>query len=133
MLLRSVKEIVFYLGFGTLLTHELDAMPNHEWRVLPLIRALPDEVGMVVFVAIHVPIFAILIALVASTDPRTRITTRLAIAGFLVVHGLLHALFVGHPNYEFSSPLSRILILGGAAFGVLYLALAGRDRYWRPA
>ena len=35
---------------GTLFTHELDAMLNHEWRVLPLTSWLSDEIGMIVFV-----------------------------------------------------------------------------------
>ena len=44
-----MKDTVFYLGLGTLFTHELDAMPNHEWRVMPLLGRLPDDTGMLVF------------------------------------------------------------------------------------
>lgn len=120
-----MKDIVFYLGLGTLLTHELDAMPNHEWRVLPLVGALPDDVAPIVFVALHVPIFAALLALVGSSDPRTRSLSRLGVGVFLVVHGLLHVAFMGHAAYEFSSLLSQTLIFGGAAFGALYLVLEG--------
>ncbi len=58
--LRSIREIAFYLGLGSLFTHELDAVPNHEWRGLPLLGTLPDETGMWVFIAAHVPLFAIL-------------------------------------------------------------------------
>ncbi|MFQ5478046.1 MAG: DUF6713 family protein [Candidatus Binatia bacterium] len=123
-----MKEIAFYLGVGALLTHELDAMTNHEWRVLPLVRALPDDIGTVVFVALHVPIFAGLIALLASSNQQTRSLSRLGIGAFLVVHGFLHALLTGHPAYEFSSLMSRILIFGGAALGGAYLVLEGADR-----
>ena len=118
-----MRDIAFYLGMASLFTHELDAVPNHEWRGMPLLRALPDEIGMVVFVAAHVPLFAVLIALVASPDPRTRARTRLVIGVFLLFHGLLHALSMGQANYEFSSTLSHLLIFGGSAFGALYLAL----------
>ena len=31
-----MKDVIFYLGLGAPLTHELDAMTDHEWRVLPL-------------------------------------------------------------------------------------------------
>ena len=65
-----MKKFTFYLGLSTLLTHELDAMSNHEWRVLPLIRVLPDNIGMLVFVAINVPIASGLMALVARAKPR---------------------------------------------------------------
>jgi hypothetical protein len=67
-----MKDIVFYLGFGTLCTHELDAIVNHEWRLMPFIRTLPEETGMIVFVAAHIPVFAVLVALVSSKISRTR-------------------------------------------------------------
>lgn len=118
-----MKNFVFYLGMGAMFTHEIDAIPNHEWRMLPLIRTLPDELGMNVFIGAHVPLFALLIALVASSIPRTRTISKLVICGVLVLHGLLHASFMGHPNYEFSSILSNALIFGGAVFGGLYLVL----------
>jgi hypothetical protein len=120
-----MRDIVFYLGIASLFTHELDAVPNHEWRGMPLLRALPDETAMVVFIAAHVPLFAILIALVASSKPHVRTLSRLGIALFLVVHGLLHALSMGGPTYEFSSTLSNVLIFGGALSGALYLILEG--------
>ncbi len=118
-----MKDIAFYLGIAMLFTHELDAVPNHEWRGLALLRDLPDETGMAVFVAAHVPLFAVLIALVASTSRRVRTLSRLVISAFLVVHGLLHTLSRGEPTYEFTSTLSNLLIFGGSAFGALYLML----------
>ena len=47
-----MKNIIFYLAMGIMFTHELDAMPNHEWRVLPLTSWLPDEYGIIVFLFI---------------------------------------------------------------------------------
>ena len=118
-----MRDIAFYLGLGALCTHELDAVPNHEWRGMPLLGALPDETAMVVFIAAHVPLFAVLIALVASSNARTRMLSRRGVGVFLLVHGLVHALSMGQPTYEFSSTLSNLLIFGGAAFGGLYLLL----------
>ena len=57
---------------GTLITHELDAMPNHEWQVLPLTSWMPNEIGMIVFVLIHIPLFAVLIALISSAEHKIR-------------------------------------------------------------
>jgi hypothetical protein len=124
--MRRIKDLAFYFGISFLFTHELDAVPNHEWRGLPLLRALPDDTGMVVFVAAHVPLFAALIALVASPSHRLRTWSRLGVSAFLVVHGLLHASSMGQPTYEFSSTLSNLLIFGGSAFGALYLILKGQ-------
>ncbi len=122
------RDTVFYLGLACLFTHELDAVPNHEWRGMPFLRELPDDVGMLVFIAGHVPLFAVLIALVASSNPPVRAASRIGISLFLVIHGALHALSVGSPTYEFSSTLSHVLIFGGASFGALYLVLAATRR-----
>ena len=123
-----MKNLAFYLGMGILFTHELDAMPNHEWRVLPLTSWLPDETGMLVFIVIHIPLFAILIALVSSANDKIRNRSKLGISLFLAIHGLLHALFMNHVDYEFSSVLSNALIFGGALFGLVYLLLEYRER-----
>ena len=127
-----MRDFAFYLGLGALFTHELDAVSNREWRVLPIMQSLSDELGMTVFVAMHVPMFAVIIALVASTKEKTRTVSRAAVAIFLVFHGALHFLFRTHPNYEFSSTMSEMLIYGGAALGAIYLGLEGRRGYSQP-
>lgn len=118
-----VEDAVFYLGLSLLCSHELDAMPNHEWRVLPLIRLLEDSVGQLVFVAAHVPLFAIIICLVASLNMRRRTVSRVAVSAFLVIHTLLHWWFSDHPHYDFDSVLSSVLIVGAGVCGGLYLVL----------
>ncbi|MBT6340059.1 MAG: hypothetical protein HOJ48_12265 [Desulfobacula sp.] len=116
-----MKNIAFNLGMGTLFTHELDAMQNHEWIVLPLTSWLPDEYGMMVFLVFHIPFFAGLIALVSIQNDKIRIPSKLAISLFLIVHSVLHVVFMSHADYEFSSVLSNALIFGGALFGIVYL------------
>ncbi|MEO0425127.1 MAG: DUF6713 family protein [Pseudomonadota bacterium] len=116
-----MKDTIFYLGLGLLCTHELDAMPNHEWRVLPLLRALDDSLGEIVFIVAHVPLFAMLIALIASMNPARRRLARTSLCGFLVVHAGLHAAFSAHAHYEFHSILSASLIYGAGVCGAAYL------------
>ena len=65
--------------------------------------------------------FALPIAMVASSNVRTGAMPKLLISGFLVVHGFLHAIFMSHPNDEFTSVLSNTLIFGGAVFGGIYV------------
>ena len=115
-----MKERLFYLGIGLFFTHELDAMTNHEWRVLPLTSWLGDDMGRLVFVAAHVPLFAIL-ALMASLNSVVRNRTRVWLSAFLVLHSMLHAGFMLHDKYELDSLLSNILIYGAASCGLLYL------------
>ena len=103
-------------------------MLNHEWRLMPIIRTLSDEMGMMVFVIVHIPIFAVLIALVSSKNSKTRRLTRIGIGLFLVLHGLLHVLFRDHPAYEFSSMYSNILIFAGSFMGIVYLVLEWSEK-----
>lgn len=127
----AIKDLVFHLGFGTFCTHELDAMLNHEWRVLPLIRDLSEQTGMTLFVVLHIPFFAILVAMISSENHRIRHSSRLGVMLFLIAHGVLHILFRVHPLYEFSNLLSSSLIYGALISGVIYLTLAwkGSSKY----
>ena len=116
-----MRNMFFSFGAATLITHELDAMSNHEWRVLPLTSWLPDEYGMLVFLFAHIPFFAVLLGLLASKRDHIRFLSRIGISVFLVVHGFLHALFWGNTNYEFASIASKSLIFGGALIGLIHL------------
>lgn len=118
-----MKNFVFFLGVGLLFTHELDAMLNQEWRVLPLTSWLSDENGQLVFLVAHVPLFAVLVALISSSSAIVRTRTRLCISAFLALHGALHAAFMMSENYRFESVLSNTLIFGGAICGIAYLVL----------
>jgi len=78
---------------------------------------------MTIFVAAHLPLFTLLVALVASRHLKIRRLFRLAVAFFLVAHGVLHARFQNNPAYEFSGFLSSSLIFGGAVLGTIYLVV----------
>lgn len=121
-----MKEATFYVVLATLLAHELDAVSNHEWRMLPLLQALPEDSGRAVFVLLHIPLFAVLFALLMSSHNRTPQLARWGVAIFLIFHAGLHALFVDHPNYEFTSRLSTLLIYGGSLVSGLYITLEAR-------
>lgn len=126
------RELVFYVGLAFLFTHELDAMPNHEWRVLPATSFLSDSVGMNTFLIAHIPIFAVVIGCVASLNLKTRSIAQNVASGFLVAHALLHVAFSGHANYEFDSLISSLLIYGAAFFGILFFLLKMAERSWTP-
>ena len=118
-----MKDLFFYIGFATLATHELDAVSKHEWRVLPLTSWLPDDYGFLVFLFFHIPLFAILVWLIANSNQTLRYRSRLGFSIFLIVHGVLHLLFTGHRHYEFSSAYSNILIFGGALCGFIHIVM----------
>lgn len=118
-----MQRYIFIIGVALLFTHELDAMLNAEWRILPLTSWLPDETGSKYFLLAHIPLFAIILALVTSANGLVRKRTAFWLSLFLVVHGVLHAIFMGSSGYEFQSILSNMLIFGGAVCGILYMTL----------
>lgn len=122
-----MKNVAFYLGLGLLFTHEMDAMPNHEWRVLPIVNGLTESSGELVFLVAHIPLFALTIAFVASMNPKTRHLAQQLASAFLILHAGLHFAFSGHANYEFSSVLSRTLVYGGALCGIGYFLITVID------
>lgn len=121
-----MKKIIFCLGIGFLFTHEMDAMLSIEWRVLPLTSRLSDETGQRVFLLAHIPLYALLAALIGSTSETIRNRTQVFISAFLVIHGILHVAFMSQEQYKFDSIESGSLILAGTICGAVYLLLNQR-------
>lgn len=118
-----MKNLVFYLGFATLITHELDAMTQSEWRLLPILRHLPEHIASSTFVVVHIPLIAALLWLTSNESLSTRHWSRIVVAAFLVVHVGLHKLLENSPSYTFNSSLSLGLIYGGGLLGFIYCVL----------
>ncbi len=108
----------YFLMLAFLITHELDAVKRHEWRVLPLTAFLPEKIGEQVFIWAHVPLL-FLIFWYGGFDPNA--TMARAISAFSVLHVGLHWLFKRHPKYEFNNISSWSLIVGAGIFGTAHL------------
>ena len=126
--LTPIADFAFYLGLALLFSHELDAMPNHEWRLLPILRSLPDAAGETAFMVAHIPIFAIVIGCIASLNVGTRSVARTLVSAFLVLHAGLHFLFSKNETYEFGSMASSLLIYGAAILGAAFLLARWLDK-----
>lgn len=113
-------RIFLWIGLAFLLTHEMDAIRAHEWRIFPLTAWLGDAAGYRVFTLAHVPLYAWLLALMARPQG---LGGGLAIGLdiFCIVHVALHVLFLRHPKNEFTGWLSWLLILGAGGAGALDL------------
>jgi hypothetical protein len=118
-----MKNLLFYLGFSTLITHELDAMTQSEWKILIVLRSLPEEFASRIFVIIHIPLIALILWLTNHKSQYVQYWSRIAFAIFLMIHVGLHKLLEQHPSYNFNSFLSLSLIYGGGLSGFLYLVL----------
>ena len=115
--------MLFCLGLSLLLAHELDAMRAREWRLLPLLRRLPDSRGQDAFVLVHVPLVALILWFASHPSTEVRSWFQGAADCFFMAHVALHHALERHPNYDFHGVISRSLILGAGAAGAAHLAL----------
>ncbi len=123
--MRSIiKELSFSLGLGFLISHELDAVVQSEWKLLYILRDLPNSQAMSWFILLHVPLFSVIIHLLYSNNTSIRHKSRIAFSMFLIIHSLLHYRLSDNELYTFHSPLSITMIYGGALCGAIYLLLA---------
>lgn len=113
-------DLLYRAMLAAFLTHELDAVKRHEWRVLPLTRFLPDRVGEQVFIWAHVPMIA---AVLFFGEGQESVGFRMGLSAFAIVHVWLHWLFRNHPAYEFGNPSSRALIWLTGLLGAAHLAV----------
>jgi hypothetical protein len=118
-----MNNLLFYLGVATLIAHELDAMTHTEWRLLWILRNLPEQMASDIFVILHIPLLAILLWLTNHESLIVRDRSKVIVAAFLLVHTGLHQRLQHHPDYTFNSLLAGSLIYGGGLFGLLYLIM----------
>lgn len=116
-----MEAALYALMLAVLFSHEVDAVSRREWRLLYVLRAMPENDAKRWFTLIHVPLFSALLWTSYGTGERVGAWTRAGVAAFCVVHAGLHLRLAGHPRNEFRGPLSWGLIHGGALLGVLYL------------
>jgi hypothetical protein len=109
---------LFFVALAFMLTHEMDAIKQREWRIFPLTSWLDDDRGYLVFTAVHVPLYLLLFWALFTPAGLNHPFMR-GLDFFFVVHLGLHLLFLRHPKNEFKSALSWILIAGAALAGVL--------------
>lgn len=113
-------SLFFFVALAFMLTHEMDAVKQREWRIFPLTSRLDDRWGYRVFTAVHVPLYLLLFWALFTPDGLNQPLMR-GLDFFFVVHLGLHLLFLRHPKNEFKSTLSWILIVGAALAAVLDL------------
>jgi len=113
------EHLFFYIGISFILLHEMDAIRCREWRIFPGLSLLNERLGFIVFIWAHLPLFYwIFWELSHSHDPDTFMK---GFDIFLMVHLLLHLLFLRHKNNEFKDWISWSIIIGAALFGLLDL------------
>lgn len=112
-----MNNIVFFIGISFILLHEMDAIRCHEWRIFPGLSLLNAQLGFVLFMLAHVPLFTWLIYFVGNPSFRKGFDI------FLLIHLGLHLVFLKHPKNEFKDWISWTIISGAAICGAIDLFL----------
>jgi len=118
-----ISELVYLVLLSLFLVHELDAVAQSEWRLLPLLRRLPEAKVRAWFIGLHVPLFAVIIYASYIAPTVVSDMARMIVSGFAIVHVGLHYAFRNNPNYSFTSGLSKALIYGPGLFGAAYIGV----------
>jgi hypothetical protein len=114
----------FLVAFSCMLNHELDAIRTKEWRMIPPLDRLPDELGYQIFTALHLPLFfGLLVGFFGMADMRYNTALINGFNWFCIIHLGMHILIRNHPNNQFHSIPSWIWIAGAALAGAIDLAL----------
>lgn len=119
--MNALRNVALVLALSLFLVHEIDAMTHHEWRMLPILGSLNDEVARQVFVLLHIPIFFGVIWALFLASFKT-IAAKIFCA-LLIIHGLAHFILSGHELYSFIPPIETITVYGAALSGIVYLVL----------
>ncbi len=108
------------LGLVFILMHEMDAIRCKEWRIFPGTSFLNDKFGLIVFIFMHIPLFYWILFEYQLNNKGFRISFDY----FLIIHLILHLLFLMHKKNEFKDWISWIIITGAGLFGLLDLLIS---------
>ncbi|MEM9087593.1 MAG: DUF6713 family protein [Cyanobacteria bacterium P01_F01_bin.53] len=116
-----MRNLTFHLGLSMLIAHELDAVLQAEWRLLFILRRMPEDTAATAFILLHVPLVAGLLWITNHASEYLRNNSRLAMATFFIIHAGLHKRLEHHVNYSFTSTPSVFLIYGTGVLSIGYL------------
>ncbi len=116
-------DLIFYFGLSLLLTHELDAIKRHEWRIFPGLSNLKDNLSYHLFVVLHIPLFILILWFLCHPSEHVRFWFQIGVDVFLMIHLGLHHFFKSNVKYEFTHQFSKIIINLMALTGLIHLIL----------
>ncbi len=123
-----IIDLIFYLGLFFLFVHELDAIKQHEWRIFPGLSKLEDDLSYQLFVALHIPLFVLILWFLYYLSEQIRFWFKIGIDVFLIIHFGLHHFFKSHDKYEFTQQFSKIIINLAALIGLIHLILVFTEK-----
>lgn len=111
-----INHLFFYVGFSFFLVHQMDAIRCKEWRIIPIISLLEDDLGYIIYLFTHVPfLFFVLSQLTHGNDIEAFIKN---FDVFMIIHIFLHLVFTQHQSNRFNNWISWSLIISPGILGL---------------
>jgi hypothetical protein len=121
----NLSQFVFLGSVALMICHEIDADLHREWRLLPILKGMPEKRAAFWFMVLHVPIIFGLLLLAAAPEPSNGAVafSKTAFCAFAAVHAVIHTFFPRCEAYEFDNLASALMIYGSGLLGVAFLIL----------
>jgi hypothetical protein len=113
----TLTSLIFLITVACLMTHELDAIQQHEWRMFFFLNPFSDITAYRIFTALHIPLFAFIMWNLHAS------WFQVGFDLFVIIHAGLHWFLRNHPKLEFKNWLSNLLIFGAVPLAILHLIL----------
>ncbi|WP_353527779.1 DUF6713 family protein [Dysgonomonas capnocytophagoides] len=114
-------NILFYSGLSLFLIHEMDAIRHKEWKMFPILSSLSDRLGYIIFTCLHIPLFIGIFWFLANASIREIFIKTFDI--FMIIHLILHVIFLEHRENKFRNLFSWLIIIGISLCGCFDLIL----------
>ena len=122
--MRQALNLSLVTAVSLLAVHEMDAMTHSEWRLLPVLSGMEDDVAREAFVLLHVPLYiGVFWALFLAS---WKVIAGRVFSIAMIAHATAHFLLSGHEFYTFSAPIETLTVYGAAVAGLVYLGLSFR-------
>lgn len=118
-----MEKVLFMLILALLLVHEMDAIYNREWKMFIILKDFPDETAYKIFTALHMPLYFLVILIVALGNANVQTILYYVIDLFLLAHAVVHFLFRKHKENRFESMFSKTIIYSMAVLASAHLIL----------
>ena len=115
--------LLFVFMLSLLFIHEMDAVRAKEWKMFVGLKNLKDDTAYKIFTIAHLPLYFIVMYILAQAGILANAIFYFIIDGFLLCHTIIHFCFRKHPDNGFSSVFSLIILYVLGALAIVHIRL----------
>ncbi len=105
-----MAKFLFILIISLFLVHEMDSVRNKEWRMMAVLKNMPEDAAFKLYTGLHIPLFFFILFIMVQSGPQMSLAFCIIMDVLLVAHTLIHFFFRRHKNNSFESVFSNVLI-----------------------